>query len=408
MKTVLIIIPYKKIYPPMNGGMLRCFHLLHQLARYFEVTAIVHQDIESFKESFIPFPDLKKVKLFSTKDTAVRKDFFSVLPNRYQKALRYRWYNKSLKGPADENFLLMYPVVTEVLSRTKFDFIILENLSSLLLKKVIGKYAPKSHLIYDAHNVDYILALKDVEKKRMSFEQAERIKEAESSLAGSIDLVLACSDNDGKTFERLNNNAIKTIVVPNGVQVEKRSPHLNSIPAESQNILFCGSLDYEPNVQGIFWFIKDVWPMVQQQLPLLKLLIIGSGKPMGQLDPFKNDPSITFVGQVPQVGPYYEEAIISIVPLLTGSGTRLKILEAMSKRVPVISTSIGAEGIEYIHDENILIADDPKVFAKNICDLVRNKEKRMHIQQRGYELVTKLYDWDIIGEQLATYLKTNY
>ena len=113
------------------------------------------------------------------------------------------------------------------------------------------------------------------------------------------------------------------------------------------------------------------------------------------------DPNLFFTGRVVDVKPFYNQASLSIVPLKTGSGTRLKILESMSYGVPVVSTSQGAEGIEYTDSFDIIIGDEEKAFAESVIKLIKNKERRLSIQKNARKLVRSKYDWNIIGTELV-------
>jgi glycosyltransferase involved in cell wall biosynthesis len=132
--------------------------------------------------------------------------------------------------------------------------------------------------------------------------------------------------------------------------------------------------------------------------------VVGFGNLPKQYSEAYKTPSVEFVGEVNDVKPWYNKAAISVVPLLTGSGTRLKILEAMGLGVPVISTSVGAEGIAYTDGGDILIADNEQVFAEKIIQLARCKKERLKIQENALKLVKKIYDWNVIGRSMAEFI----
>src|ERR1700761_4031969 len=142
MKTVLMIIPFTDIYPPMNGGKLRTINLLHQLCKRYAVTVIVQQDSESFSKAAEDFPAIGKAKRLSTKDWENRRDLFSLLPRKLETAIRFRFWNRSLKGPAEESFLRIYPVLRS-LKKEKFDAVVLEDMTILGLAKAVRRYWPK-------------------------------------------------------------------------------------------------------------------------------------------------------------------------------------------------------------------------------------------------------------------------
>lgn len=406
MKSILIIIPYDPIYPPMNGGMQRCFHILHQLALHFKVTAIINQDKVEFEKALNSFPALASVDVYSTKNESPIKDLFNLLPYKLQNALRYRWYKKNFKGPADGLFLQYYPVLVKLLKRHKYDTIILENLASLNAVSIIRKFDKSVKIVYDAHNVDSNLALVAVEKGAMKKESLFLINKVERSLYKNVNAILTCSKKDLDDFVRMNDNRLSAVVIPNGVSV------VNNLFDEGVNqdipeyILFCGTLWSTPNNEGLLWFYNTIWPTVKKFFPRLKLLVVGSGIAPYSLQSLINDTSLQFTGTVDDVKPWYNKSAVAVVPLLSGSGTRLKILEAMSLGLPVISTSNGAEGITYTNGNNIIIANNENDFADEVINLLKSKAKRIAIQQSARTLVENKYDWDVVGASLYSFLNT--
>jgi glycosyltransferase involved in cell wall biosynthesis len=192
-------------------------------------------------------------------------------------------------------------------------------------------------------------------------------------------------------------------VIPNGVEL---GPLLdNGVKKDEPNyILFCGTLYSPHNVDGLLWSYNRIWPLCKHSFANLKLLVLGSGKPPGSLCQLSNDKSVTFTGTVADVKPWYNKAAIAVVPLLTGSGTRLKILEAMSYGLPVISTTKGAEGIACTHGLDILVADKENDFAGEIMGLLEDKNKRIFLQKNARRLVEEKYDWNIIGIKMKNYI----
>lgn len=404
MKSILVILPYLQIYPPINGGMQRCFHILHQLAKYFEVTAIIFQDKESFLVSTISYPAINNVKIYSTHNQQATKDLFSLLPKKIEKSIRYRWIKKSLSVSADGNFLKYYSVLRKLLSENIYDAVILENLASINAVDTIRKYGGKAKILYDAHNVDSKLGVTYVEKFGMKKEYLKGIQKAEENMHATVDAIFACSKEDRNDFLIMNQKPISIEIIPNGVNVEDIYND-GVMEDEPTSILFCGSLNSDPNSEGLLWFYNNCWKKVKEKFPLLKLLVVGSGEMPISLLEMNKDNSIIFSGMVDDVRPWYNKASIVIVPLLSGSGTRLKILEAMSLGVPVVSTTIGAEGIEYTDKNNIEIYDSPEHFSNGIIEMLGDKTKRLKIKENARRLVEEKYDWDIIGFKLKEFLE---
>ncbi|MDP4286097.1 MAG: glycosyltransferase family 4 protein [Bacteroidota bacterium] len=403
-KKVLIIVPFEKIYPPTNGGMQRFFHIIHQLAKYTELTLITKQERDEFLRAKKDYPAIENITVFSTKDTRRPKDIFNVFPQKLQNALRYRWYKKNIKGPAEGNYLDYYPVVKDLLQREKFDTVVLESPATLNAVSLIRKYDKKVRIIFDAHNVNTNLDAAFLEKKEISKARYIKTRKTESRLYKIVDGLLACSKKDKDDFDRLNNGKLTISIIPNGVTVNGKLYDAGVRSDKPDNILFCAYLSTNPNSEGLSWFYHSIWPMVRRAFPQLKLVVLGSGKLPTGMNALLHDPTLDFTGRVEDVKPYYNQSAISIVPLKTGSGTRLKILEAMSFGLPVVSTSQGAEGIDYTDGVNIMIADEEKLFAGSIIGLLKAKEQRLVLQKNARQLVESKYDWNIIGQELRQFI----
>jgi glycosyltransferase involved in cell wall biosynthesis len=390
----------------MNGGMQRCFNIINQLAKHFELTAIIHQDKQAFLTAANDFPAVASVKIYSTKDSHP-KDLFSLLSLKFQKALRYRWYKKQIFGSADGNFLSYYLILKHLLRTQKFDVVILENLATLNAISVIRKYDKQVKIIYDAHNVDTNLAKAALAKNEIKQARLSTIIKAEVNLHKNVNAIFTCSLEDKKAFVKVNQEKLKVGVVPNGVNVpeEKYNDAVNEeIP---RFLIFCGSLWSIPNAEGLHWFCKKIWPLVLDESSDLKLLVVGIGKLPGKYSEVYETPSVQFTGAVDDVKPWYNKAAVSVVPLLTGSGTRLKILEAMGMGVPIVSTTIGAEGIDYTEGKEIVIADEGMDFANKIIALLKNKDQREKLSVEARNLAASQYDWNVVGSKMASFLNND-
>ncbi len=387
----------------MNGGVQRCFHIMHQLAKHFELTAIIHQDRKIFLKCVDEFPALKKAKIYSTKDVQV-KDAFNLLPSKLENALRSRWYQRELNRPADGSLIKYYPILTQLLQQEKFDVIILENIATLNAVKIIRRYNKEIEIIYNAHNVDTNLAKAAFVRKEISSKELQGYQDFEGHLYKTVNAIFTCSKDDKRIFEEMNKYKLKVEVVPNGVSIPEKK-YVDGVTQQMPRFLiFCGSLWSIPNAEGLHWFCKKIWPLVLNEFPNLKLLVVGIGELPERYSEAYDTPSTEFVGTVDDVKPWYNKAAISVVPLLTGSGTRLKILEAMGMGVPVVSTSIGAEGIEYTDGKEIVIANTESEFVNKTIDLLNNKNRREKLSVEASNLAASQYDWNVIGRKMASFL----
>jgi glycosyltransferase involved in cell wall biosynthesis len=164
-------------------------------------------------------------------------------------------------------------------------------------------------------------------------------------------------------------------------------------------LVFVGAMDYTANIDAVTRFASRTWPQIRARVPELSFTIVGRN-PSPAVTALRGQPGIEVSGTVGDVRPYYREAFAVVVPLRLGSGTRLKILEAMAAGVPVISTTLGAEGLEAEPGEEILIADTPEDTVGAIASLRRNPELRHTLEERGRKLAARRYDWAVIGDRL--------
>jgi glycosyltransferase involved in cell wall biosynthesis len=158
-------------------------------------------------------------------------------------------------------------------------------------------------------------------------------------------------------------------------------------------------MDYHANIDGAVSFAREVWPQLRERKPELIFTIVGRD-PAPEVCELASIPGIEVTGTVDDVRPYYREAIAAVVPLKVGGGSRLKILEAMAAGVPVVSTTLGAEGLEVTDDKNILIADPTEKMVEAIIKLIEQPEQRKQLREAGRTLISNRYDWARVGESL--------
>jgi glycosyltransferase involved in cell wall biosynthesis len=210
----------------------------------------------------------------------------------------------------------------------------------------------------------------------------------------------AVSDEDGDVLSRLVRDGKTVYTLPNGVDTEffqlqacqaSRSPEENAV-------VFTGSMDWLPNGDAASYFCKDILPNIWRRKPDTRFYIVGKG-PVARSKEF-SDGRIIQTGRVDDVREFTARSKVFVVPLRIGGGTRLKILEAMSMERAVVSTSIGAEGIDCTEDVNIVLADRADVFAEKVVSLFEDDERRRALGMAGRKLVLEKYDWSIVGGQL--------
>ena len=219
-----------------------------------------------------------------------------------------------------------------------------------------------------------------------------------------------------RELERLRQREPKAtlVAVGNGVDVEAHAPAEIAAAwnrmeprarAAEGSVLFVGSMDYHANIDGAVEFARQIWPRFQEaernsSAGAAREFVIVGRKPAPEVTALAAIPGIRVTGTVPDVRGYYRGALAVAVPLRIGSGTRLKILEAMAAGVPVVSTRLGAEGLDVTHGENILLAETPQEFIRALQDLSGESPLRAKVIEGARRLVASEYDWPLLGERL--------
>ncbi|WP_162426434.1 glycosyltransferase family 4 protein [Pontibacter pudoricolor] len=401
MANILSIIPYS-FYPRIGGGALRCFHILKEMARDHVVYVLSPQ---TFSEFNIDDDTISKnIHLLSIDQHSKFKSYInSLLPDKYADAINYRFLQRKLSGSANLFYLKSYTALSSLLTEIKFDIIIYENLEALsYFRDTISRFQPNVKHLYDAHNVDSELweqqAIATGENKYKIY--SKNAYQLEKALTENVNFFFCCSEEDKIKIERLNNFRIRGRIIPNGVDTIGKKYDPFKKEKIKYNIIFCGSLDYLPNKEGLLWFYKNVFPILIHNLKSLKLTIVGNISNYQSYKNLLNDPAIDFVGRVEAVEPYYNNASIAIVPLLSGSGTRLKILEAMSLGNPVVSTTIGAEGLGAVNRTHIFIEDKAEGFASAIQHLLENDILFKETSMLARKYVEDNFEWSLIGNKI--------
>ncbi len=182
-------------------------------------------------------------------------------------------------------------------------------------------------------------------------------------------------------------------MIKNGIDIYNIQP-VGDI--NSHKILFMGTMNYYPNIDGVLYFVEEILPTIWQQDPNISFCIAGRQPPQFIRDLATDNPLIEVVADPEDMGLVAAQCSLSIVPLRSGSGTRIKILHSMAMGLPVVSTSIGCEGLEIKSDRDLLVQDTPQNFAKGVIELKKDRELWHKLQNNGRQLVEENYDWATI------------
>ncbi len=257
--------------------------------------------------------------------------------------------------------------------------------------------------VLNHHNCESAMAYRQAEReknpvqKKYMLLQAAKLERAEQTQCPRFDVNLVVSEGDRRLLQAIQPNAHYHIVA-NGVDTQYFVP-ITSEP-EAHSVIFTGLLGWGPNVSAMKFLVRDVWPHVKAKFPAARLYLAGKKPAKHVLAWPEEDSSITVVPNPDDMRPWLARATVCVCPIREGGGTRLKILDAMAMGKPVVSTTIGCEGLHVTPRENILIADTPQDFAAKMSDLFEDRELQRRLGANGRALVEGEYSWDRIGQQL--------
>jgi glycosyltransferase involved in cell wall biosynthesis len=230
--------------------------------------------------------------------------------------------------------------------------------------------------------------------------QAAPVERLERAFTRRAARTIAVSEPERAYFDAIAPGRVD--LVPNGVDCSGLAFRAEQ-PREPE-LLFVGSMGYGANQDGVGWFTADVLPRLER--PGLRFTVVGAGAPRSLQRRLGRAPATTeLTGFVERTDPYFDRARVMVVPLRIGGGTRLKILEALARGVPVVSTSLGCEGLDLRHGHDLLVGDGPEAFATAVGELLDDDRRCRELAERGVATVRSRYDWPLVGRQLAEALE---
>jgi polysaccharide biosynthesis protein PslH len=302
----------------------------------------------------------------------------------------------------------MKRALEQILSEQEFNIVQVESIHLMAYLPIIRAARNHPLVICDWHNIESELMSRyrnrepNILKRAYAGKTARSMREFERRALREFDAHVVVSERDAERLRALNSDT-RIFVIENGVDTDYYSDVRieNAAPAqgEKNRLVFVGSMDYHANIDGTVNFAREVWPAVHERNPELVFTIVGRD-PAPEVRELAQISGIEVTGTVADVRPFYREAIAAVVPLNVGGGSRLKILEAMAAGIPVVSTTLGAEGLTVQHGKNILIADTNEQLAEAIVSVVENEGQRKELGTAGRALVTDHYDWSRLGVSL--------
>jgi glycosyltransferase involved in cell wall biosynthesis len=291
-----------------------------------------------------------------------------------------------------------------ILRDRPFDAVQIEGVHLFSYVQQIRAAAPNARLICDWHNIESELVARfaantsNLPKRLYALRTAGLLRQTERKLLGLCDAHTVCSDRERQLLITVNPRA-RVEVVPNGVDTDHFAGADPAEQATRNKVVFVGSMDYHANIDAALYFAKNAWPLIRDRRPDLQFFIVGS-RPSAEIVSLGGEPGITVTGTVADVRPFYHTAATVVVPLRVGSGTRLKVLEAMAAGAPVISTTLGVEGLSVKTGEHVFIVDSPSEMAELVARIDPQSTAWSQLAGNAREFVKANYDWSISGRVL--------
>ncbi|HLZ22615.1 MAG TPA: glycosyltransferase family 4 protein [Ktedonobacterales bacterium] len=265
----------------------------------------------------------------------------------------------------------------------------------------------KAPLLVDEHNIEYELLYRTFAIERSALRkfynwvEYRKFRHEEQRSWKHSDGCIVTSDRE-ETILRRYSPRTPTLVVPNGVDIDEFRPTPGARDANS--VVFVGVMHYRPNVDAALYFAREIMPRLLRERPNLVFTIVGGGPP----DELRRlaSKNIVVTDRVPDTRPYVARAGVIAIPLRMGSGTRLKVLEGLAMGCPLVSTSVGCEGIAIADGEHLLVADDPMAFARSVLQVLDDKALAASLGHRGRALVEERYSWGSVLRQLESFMWT--
>jgi polysaccharide biosynthesis protein PslH len=293
--------------------------------------------------------------------------------------------------------------LVEILQKNTFDIVQIDNIYLESYIPVIRKFS-RAKLVCRIHNIEHLIWQRLADNKGKSIKKwylnllAKRLKRVELKALQNVDAWLSINKKEEQTLGDLG---IKTncYYMPFGIDIQSIAK--KNIQLQDQTIFHLGSLDWQPNLEGVAWFINEVWPLIEQKNGAVQLHIAGKNMPKYLLENKMHN--VIIHGNVPDATAFMQTYHTLIVPLLSGAGVRIKILEALSLGKHIVSTSLGADGIDVTHQKNILLADTPQDFSNAILQIMEGQH--LQLGQEAQKLAMLAYNKTDLFFNLKKYLE---
>ncbi|MBL8125517.1 MAG: glycosyltransferase [Pyrinomonadaceae bacterium] len=386
------------LHPVDKGGKIRTYHMLKELRKFHHITYLTLDDgtgdpdaIEKANEyahEVITIPHRVSPKFTARFYAELGTNLFSSLPYFVSK---YR--SRRMKRE-----------IERLMTLGSFDVVICDFLvSSVNLPDQVS-----CPLVLFQHNVEAMIWRRHFEtaesrlKRAYLHDQWRRTVRFEKMTCRKFDAVVAVSPNDASLFA--NQYEIKNVYdVPTGVDLDYfTSP--NGLGSQNPHLVFTGSMDWLPNHDAVMWFVDRVLPIIRKSFPDTALTVVGRDPFPSLLRQTKHDPLIRVTGRVTDIRPFMQEAGVYVVPIRIGGGTRLKLYEAMAMGLPIVSTSVGAEGLPLSDGKELVLRDTAEDFAEAVVKLLKDRTFAKLLGSRAGERARNEFGWPVVGDAFTQIL----
>lgn len=381
-------------YPPTSGGLSRTYNLIKLLSKNHELTlwSFTIPDEPLAAEQVQHMNEFCREVIITPIDEA----FADKKRPPYTYMIKRMLYGAPWFVKAYSSYEAR--VQADVLSRRDYDLVHVDALGIAFF----ADYFQTRPRLLNEHNVEAQILKRKIEyegslkDKVIAYFDFRKVDKFERRFLKTFDHITVVSEDDAKHIRRLSPNVSVTLV-PNGVDLKffSETPYKE----KDDTLVFTGLMNWGPNVDAVLYFTESIWPHIQKMMPAARFLIVGR-EPTDKIRELTQNDSIIVTGFVDDVRPYVWKSKVFVVPIRFGGGTRLKILEAMAMGIPVVSTTIGCEGIEVEDGKNIIICDDPAEFAQAVISLMDDGSKRERLGRAGRKLVEEKYGWPNIAAKL--------
>lgn len=391
---------HKVPFPPYDGGTIAMNNITQGLlseghrVKVLAVETPKHRVLsEDMPEDYLKSVDFESVFIDTTLSFwAAFKTIFT--RKSYQVS---RFYSKGFANK-----------LAEILQKETFDIIQLESIFMAPYLPVIRQFST-AKIVLRNHNIEHLIWHRVINNepnplKRWAIRYFSRqLKRYECNLGSQIDAFAAISEPDYQFFKECYHN-IPGMVIPFGVDLENYPENEDYMPSGTPELFHVGSMNWLPNVEGIEWFLDEVWPQIHEKFPEITFTIAGRQIP--EKISQRADNNVIIAGEVASANDFMAEKDIMIVPLLSGSGVRVKIIEGMALGKTIITTAIGAEGLAVEHGKNILIANTPDEFLECISKCVASPDICTILGENARNFVALNHNNDLITNRLIEFYGT--